>query len=258
MMMIVLLLGCKPSVFDGHTVEPVVDEDVVVLTGRDLQEGLSHLLSILTVIHPSDLIQVEAELTQQDTWCPEVFEGVANTNAWNQHCDNNQGTLFAGRSQSFVAENVTVDEVLYNQYATYISSFVIESADTFLMMNGYGDFYVQESTVWMEMVGTYAYNGSSLSWVLSQQSTAIQMAIHESVMTIEGGISHTEVFPDGLASIRLTELILEETSARGMVVFQNTQGVELEVELDGSLNDCVSIQNENVCYDWTPIKERTW
>jgi hypothetical protein len=212
----------------------------------------------LTVLHPSDLIEVESELTHQDRWCPEVFEGVANTNAWNQHCDNNQGTVFAGRSQSVVVEDVTVDEELYNQYATYISSFVIESADTELMMNGYGDFYVQESSVWMEMVGTYAYNGPSLSWVLPQQSTAIQMAIDASVMTIDGGISHTEGFPDGLSAVRLIGLVLDQASARGKVIFQDTQGVELEFELNGALDDCVSIQDEEICYDWTPVRERSW
>ena len=241
-----------------HTVLPVQDGSVVVLSASDLQDGLDHLLSVLTVIHPGELIEVEDRLTNQDTRCPEVFDGVANTNAWNQHCDNNQGTVFAGRSQSLFTSDVVIDEIFFSQFATYISSFIIESDDTMLMMNGYGDFYVQEDAIWMEMVGTYAYVGPDLLWSLGQQSTAIQVAVNASTMFIEGGISHTDDFPEGLSSIRLKEMVLDDNTASGLVIFQTTQGTDIEVELDGMLNDCMLVQDQELCYDWTSLKERTW
>lgn len=252
------LYGCKPAVPFDHSIVPVQDEGTVVLSISDLQEGLEHVISVLAIIHPSALIEVEGRLTNQDTWCPEVFEGVSNTNAWNEHCDNNQGTVFAGRSQSLSAVELTVDDVFYSQYATFISSFVIESEDTYLMMNGYGDFYVQEEFVWMELVGTYAYAGPDLSWSLSQQSTAIQVFADSSSLSIEGGVSNTEDFPDGLASVRFKQLNLDESSVVGDVVFQTTQGEIIEIAMNGALLDCISVQDGELCYDWTSVKEREW
>ena len=251
------IMGCKQSTPQDFSPANVPDVEMLSFDSEKMQTGLSYLLSLLSYIHPGELIEVEEMFTNDDFRCPEVFEGVSNTNAWNQHCDNIYGVRFAGRSQSLYAVDQLVDDVLYTSYVTYISSFTIDSTDTTLMMNGYGDLQIFEDNLFMEMVGTYAYSGPDLAWTIPQQSISLQINADDDVFEINGGVSQSDSLPEGISSVRLSKLSIHSDTVDGRVIFQDIRGNTAQIELAGDIQDCTN-SDEQICWDFLPITEREW
>ena len=92
-----------------------------------------------------------------DSMCPQPFPGVFQTTAWNNGCTTMEGVSFEGRSQALYFEDRAWEGEVYDQVATFISSYTIRSTteDWYLMVNGYGDIRNNENADWMEVVGTF-------------------------------------------------------------------------------------------------------
>ena len=257
------LLGfaCTPVASDvdwsSKTIDVLEDESFDVVA---LQSSLEWFFTELSSIRVSELLKIEAELREMDALCPETFEGVSDATAWNNICSSQYGIAFDGRSQSMYKEEQDWEGVYYSQVASYISAYTIESEmdGWSLHVNGYGDIRRNESENWMEVVGTYAAEGVDLPWPSAAQSVAVYFERGDNDLSIEGGISHSQLYAEPVVSIRATECTLTEFELACTIIAQSSQGAQRSLLLAGSLTDCIETEDGDVCWDVRELWGMTW
>jgi len=245
------------SVWDTNPVETLEDETI---TSTMIQASLEWFFAELSSMQLSDLLMLETELRSMDTGCPEVFDGVSDSIAWNNVCSNQNGVDFDGRSQSMYGTDRDWEGRFYTEVASYISAYTIESESEgwSLMVNGYGDIRHDDFENWMEIVGTYDGSGLDLSWPSTAQSVAVYFERMDNGLIVEGGISQSQMYSEPIVSIRATDCTITEVSLDCTVIVQSTQGAQRSISLTGDLVDCIQLDDGELCWDVRGLWGMTW
>lgn len=261
--MVVLLIGiaCKSVAPDvDWSVKTVEASEESALTVSILQSSLEWFFAELSAMRVSELLMVEAELRSMDAGCPEVFDGVSDSIAWNNVCSNQYEVDFDGRSQSMYGTERDWEGAFYTEVASYISAYTIgsESEGWSFRVNGYGDIRHDDIKNWMEIVGTYDADGLDVSWPSTAQSVAVHFERMDNGLIVEGGISQSRMYTEPIVSIRATDCIITEVSLDCTVIAQSALGEQRSVSLSGDLADCVQSDDGELCWDVRDLWGMTW
>lgn len=261
--MVVLLIGiaCKSVVPDvDWSVKTVEASEESTLTVSVLQSSLEWFFVELSSMRVSELLMVEAELRSMDAGCPEVFDGVSDSIAWNNVCSNQYGINFDGRSQSMYGTERDWEGAFYTEVASYISAYTVESESEgwSLTVNGYGDIRHDDIENWMEIVGTYDTEGLDVSWPSTAQSVAVHFERMDNGLIVEGGISQSQMYTEPIVSIRATDCTITEFSLDCTVIAQSAQGEQRSVSLSGDLAACVQLDDGELCWDVRDLWGMSW
>ena len=262
---LLMILSCtgEDSQFDTAQ-QPVETEETVALQQEHLQASLDWFITELAQVQISEILLLESALINEDPRCPEAFEGVADTMAWNSTCSTNTGLEFNGRSQSHYAESERWENVDYDQIATFISAYTIHSTteNWELFCNGYGDIRKNNSENWMEVVGTFDYQSSvqtpALHWPSTFQSIAVKMERTDENISVDGGISQAEGFEYPIVGMRFSSCLMNPSTIACTLHVQESNGQQSIFELKGSIVDCTQTEHGSLCWDMNTIIAKEW
>lgn len=242
------------------TTDPIGTLERSPLTTTMIQASLEWFFAEMSAMGVSELLMVEAELRSMDAGCPEVFDGVSDSIAWNNVCSNQYGIDFDGRSQSMYGTERDWEGAFYTEVASYISAYTIESESEgwSLTVNGYGDIRHDDFENWMEIVGTYDADGLDVSWPSTAQSVAVHFERMDNGLIVEGGISQSQMYTEPIVSIRATDCTITEVSLDCTVIAQSAQGEQRSVSLSGDLAACVQLDDGELCWDVRDLWGMTW
>lgn len=259
--MLLLHIACVSTDSNPNWItDPVDTPESRPLTATVIQSSLEWFFAELSSMRVSELLMVEAELRSMDAGCPEVFDGVSDSIAWNNVCSNQYGIDFDGRSQSLYGTERDWEGRFYTEVASYISAYTIESESEgwSLMVNGYGDIRHDELENWMEIVGTYDAGELDLSWPTTVQSVAVYFERMGNALIVEGGISQSQMYSEPIVAVRATDCTTTAVSLDCTVIAQSAQGEQRSISLTGDLVDCVQLDDGELCWDVRNLWGMTW
>ena len=256
-----LAFSCAPEQFTFDTsIDEVQQAENFSVGLTDLQDSLDWFFIEVGAMRVSELLKFEADMVIADSMCPQPFPGVFQTTAWNNGCTTMDDVSFEGRSQALYFEDRAWEGEVYEQVATFISSYTIRSTTDswYLMVNGYGDIRHNEDANWTEVVGTFDQRGTGLAWPSTFQSTALRLERANDQLLISGGISQTDTYKWPIVGILLEGCTLSATDIVCDVLIQTVSGERIDLSLTGDHNDCEDTDLGSLCWDVSSVWSMSW